>query len=109
MDLWNFMCEFEFFIIYYHGFFFCKHSLSVFAIEKKLRLLIITSFIIILYIIIRISLQPSPAFQLLVFGNNKISVYVMAGVVVKVNSRCFCDGFYGTVRYIGEVPPSNGK
>ena len=54
-------------------------------------------------------MQPSPAFQLLVFGNNKISVYVMAGVVVKVNSRCFCDGFYGTVRYIGEVPPSNGK
>ena len=25
-----------------------------------------------------------------------------------VGSRCVSEGFYGTIRYVGEVPPSKG-
>ena len=28
---------------------------------------------------------------------------------VAVGRRCYCEGFYGTVRFVGEVPPSKGK
>lgn len=30
-------------------------------------------------------------------------------VRVAVGQRCVCDGYYGTVKYLGEVPPSQGK
>ena len=26
-----------------------------------------------------------------------------------VGARCVCDGFYATIRFIGEVPPTKGK
>ena len=26
-----------------------------------------------------------------------------------VGRRCACEGFYGTIRYVGEVPPSQGS
>lgn len=25
-----------------------------------------------------------------------------------VGARCFCEGFYATIRYVGEVPPAKG-
>ena len=28
---------------------------------------------------------------------------------VTLGSRCACEGHYGTVRYVGEVPPSKGS
>lgn len=30
-------------------------------------------------------------------------------VRLEEGSRCVCEGFYGTVRYVGEVPPSKGE
>jgi len=30
-------------------------------------------------------------------------------VLVEVGSRCVCEGCYGTVRYVGEVPPAKGE
>ena len=26
-----------------------------------------------------------------------------------VGTRCVCEGYYGTICYIGEVPPTSGK
>ena len=26
-----------------------------------------------------------------------------------VGARCVCDGYYATIRFIGEVPPTKGK
>ena len=30
-------------------------------------------------------------------------------VLVEVGSRCVSEGCYGTVRYVGEVPPAKGE
>ena len=30
-------------------------------------------------------------------------------VRLEEGSRCVCEGCYGTVRYVGEVPPSKGE
>ena len=30
-------------------------------------------------------------------------------VRLEEGSRCICEGCYGTVRYVGEVPPSKGE
>ena len=30
-------------------------------------------------------------------------------VTAAIGQRCVCAGYYGTVKYLGEVPPSQGK
>lgn len=30
-------------------------------------------------------------------------------VSLEVGQRCCCDGFFATVRFVGEVPPSKGS